>query len=389
MLLLWPAYVVGWGLIVGYAGAWIAGTPKHQIRSVLAACAFANSTGLPITLLTVVHTNFPATTELGRIDPTLFLSVYLLTYPMLQWSIGGWLLAPEEDEVDQRQGDSMRLLQKQESSLAGDDFHDEVLVPMNDGKLRRSVSSPLKHNVLNNKNMQSWYSSTRVGMGDTDASLYISETDLKGFGSNLEAEELQAALIAQDTEEVLPTTFHIPAPPSERSNLLSQQGENSARSIVEFESDSVWDLIQMIFTRVMQPPVVGAMMGIFVAAIPQLRGVFVDIVDRSDNAPLQWMFDALYTVGVAAVPLNMMILGINLSQSHLSSSPKTVLLSSKTMAAIVIGKMLVMPMIGVSSALLCNRFLWDIPEGTLPKNQFRYKSSVFRVLLPHSNIFVS
>lgn len=86
MLLLWPAWVVLCGLFTGYAAARVTRTPKVQISSCLAACAFGNSTGLPITLLSVIHKQFKSQpTELGRIDPTAFLSVYLLLYPVLQW----------------------------------------------------------------------------------------------------------------------------------------------------------------------------------------------------------------------------------------------------------------------------------------------------------------
>ena len=77
MLLFWPCYMVGMGLLVGSWVARLTNTPKHQVPSVLAATAFANNTALPITLLAVVHANFPSTSDLGRIDPALFLSVYL------------------------------------------------------------------------------------------------------------------------------------------------------------------------------------------------------------------------------------------------------------------------------------------------------------------------
>jgi predicted permease len=95
MLLFWPIYVVGVGLLIGMLVAKFTNTPRHHLSSVLAACAFSNSTGLPITLLNVIHSNFPSTSDLGRIDPTLFLSVFLLLYPVLQWGLGGWLLAPD------------------------------------------------------------------------------------------------------------------------------------------------------------------------------------------------------------------------------------------------------------------------------------------------------
>ena len=98
MVVLFPIYVVTCGLIVGRIAAFLSNTPRRQIKTAMAACAFANSTGLPITLLTAVHSNFPLTTEIGKNDPILFLSMYLLLYPILQWGIGGWLLAPNNHQ---------------------------------------------------------------------------------------------------------------------------------------------------------------------------------------------------------------------------------------------------------------------------------------------------
>jgi len=342
MLLFWPAYVVSCGLIVGYIGAILSGTPRSQIRPFLAACAFSNSTGLPITLLTVVHTNFPSTTELGRIDPTLFLSVYLLAYPMLQWSIGGWLLAPDTMGKE-------------------DDDEEQALMPNGDSQqLTMSIGTPLGRNVLNNETMQNWYKSARRGIGETDASLYISTVDLVKLNRHDDESdtfEEEQALI------VLPSTFEIPPPPvTETSMLVSEDYRQSTRS-EDYETDQWWDTAKKILSRVFQPPVIGAMAGILVSAITPLRAVFVDLKGRRSDAPLQWMFDALYSVGLTAVPLNMMILGINLSQSQLSSSPKTVLLSTKSMAAIVTCKMLVLPVIGVCSAIICKRYLFALPAG--------------------------
>ena len=73
MLVVWPFYVVAVGLLVGYFAAKVSGCPARQVTSCLAACAFGNSTGLPITLLSVIHKQFRSSTELGRIDPTAFL----------------------------------------------------------------------------------------------------------------------------------------------------------------------------------------------------------------------------------------------------------------------------------------------------------------------------
>ena len=58
MLLLWPFYVVLCGLILGYIVAKLSNTPPNQQRACMVALAFPNSTGLAITLLSVIHKQF-------------------------------------------------------------------------------------------------------------------------------------------------------------------------------------------------------------------------------------------------------------------------------------------------------------------------------------------
>jgi predicted permease len=374
IVLLWPLYVVGCGLLVGYLAAELSGTPKSQIRSVLAACAFSNSTGLPITLLAVVHANFPTTTELGKIDPALFLSVYLLTYPILQWSIGGWLLAPIDEAIETTNttlsGSSANPLSKLDTMDSLEDGEEMVPIAQHDGPSLSYRS--LNRNVLNNKPMECFYSKSRRGMGETDASLYISEADLVSFGreqAELEADHEHASEQPESDDHVLESSRLLPPEiqMSSSSLIMAQQGtvhvEQKKMITIDEDAGTCWGTTINILSRVFQPPVLGAMAGITVASIPRLRGVFVDLVDRSDNAPLEWMFDGLYAVGLAAVPINMMILGVTLSQSHLSSSSNaTGLMSSRTMTAIVIGKLLVLPVVGVASVIFCKEYLFHIPE---------------------------
>lgn len=160
-----------------------------------------------------------------------------------------------------------------------------------------------------------------------------------------------------------------------RSSLYQQPHQQPPIvSSREFDTESLWQTIRNILDRCFQPPVMGAIAGILVAITPGARGIFVDLVDRNSSAPLQFFFDALYTVGETAVPINMMILGCNLSSSI--SKPTTALksdefpgngrsnsemLSMKSMIGIVIGKMIVMPMIGILSALILKTYVLDIP----------------------------
>jgi predicted permease len=319
----------------------------------MAACAFGNSTGIAITLLTAIHSNFPDTTELGAVDPTLFLSVYLLLYPVLQWGVGGFLLAPEEEKETPS---SPRPLLEESDTLP---------------------------NVLNNDEMEHKYERTRRGLSETDASLYISEVDLVYLHRVAEAAEGAEAAEAAESSRISlteePTDNGELPPVTEETSLL-----NKSEDTITFHHHfhTLKETLNKIASRCLQPPVVGAISGLVVAATP-LRGILVDIVDRSSHAPLQWFFDALYAVGQAAVPLNMMILGCNLSSSYgVGFSEKNEYMSNRTMFAIVVGKMLVMPLIGVLSALVFDKFLWDIPESI---NSSFYLVAIIVFITPTAN----
>ena len=345
-LLAWPAYVVGWGLIVGYAMALWSCTPKHQIRSVLAACAFANSTGLPITLFSVLTLGGNSQNP-NVVDPTLLLSIYLLSYPMLQWGVGSWLLAPEPVDSDSSSGGSSSFLSslrhsaehtlikdgaygRDDGDSAGHDYQelvqrDRSVLPLTDPLVARDTQTTTTNNNNNNDN------------NNTD----------------------DVSAISAVTATSSPTKPNV-------CRVCCQTALSS--------------LIKIIRQCVFQPPVLAAIAGFLVATFPKLRGIFVDIVDRDGDAPTQWFFDALYGVGQAAVPINMILLGSNLSQSLMrqqqtndnaadgtdqtvSGSTNNNLLSKQTMAAVVFGKLVVMPLIGIGSVVLLSLFVWNLPQG--------------------------
>jgi predicted permease len=201
-------------------------------------------------------------------------------------------------------------------------------------------------------------------------------------------EQLGMDLIQEDSreehdlnEELFQAMKEESALPSEQTSLLQhvqesletqlssvKDNELSPSSDDEEEEESLWETTRKILSRCLQPPVVGALLGMFVASFPRVRGIFVDLVDRNGDAPLEWLFDGLYEVGQAAIPINMIILGCNLSASYTNSTKnddlsQQKLFSQKTMISIVIAKMLVMPMIGFLSALIFRTYIWDIPDG--------------------------
>ena len=308
VLLLWPLFVVGCGLVVGEVAARRSNTPLWQRRSVIAACAFSNSTGLPITLLSVVRANFPADSELGRVDPNLFLSVYLLLYPVLQWGIGGWLLALGEDN-DSDKTDLRHVL----NALENESDEDPATRMIKELSLTDLVE------VKRNDTVEAKHNST------------VPSTEMTSL--------VQLAMETGVEHTALENPSHDMAPLKETiTNVLS---------------------------KALQPPVVGALLGFFIASFPALRGMFVDLDTRASDAPLQWLFDGIHAVGLAAVPINMTILGCNLSltsQRNTGEDSIEKAVSRRTIAAIVIGKMIVMPVIGILSALILKNYIWSIPD---------------------------
>mmetsp|Transcript_1915 Transcript_1915/g.4180 ORF Transcript_1915/g.4180 Transcript_1915/m.4180 type:complete len:736 (-) Transcript_1915:70-2277(-) len=531
MLLIWPFFVVSCGLVTGYFAAIISNTPPVQRRSCLAACAFGNSTGLVLTLLTVIHSQFGAETELGSIDPTAFLSVYLLLYPVLQWGVGGWLLAPDEtagreDKKESEKNDhgivmtptngggngrtpqrgsngsngkiprsivavtdhpllaqnganfNLPATQRNQSESdahaphhsrdhsyhiahllnyntngpyspaieAGDEEFGGVpvrrLVISSPSRHRRHFttgriessnslftaivpdwsSSNLKNMIHENENTphsspsprcqlttdngekqkgQEYVTKKRpsfLGHNDSlgDEPLTLEAGEDPALGPSTSNASLAKSSSTNSTNGAVPQTIDENVPLLSSSNLNSYSNENmnanelnvvtkQVEESPEIESDDVplADTLIRIARKVFQPPVIGALTGLFIASFPNVRGILVNIWgDTNDGsssfgkpAPLEWMFDGIHSVGEAAVPINMTILGINLSSTFQKKKPKiesgaggmgddskSKLLSSETMIAVIIGKMVVMPALGIISTWFLQKYYVHFPD---------------------------
>eukprot|EP00927_Polykrikos_kofoidii_P019435 TRINITY_DN19086_c0_g1_i1.p1 TRINITY_DN19086_c0_g1~~TRINITY_DN19086_c0_g1_i1.p1 ORF type:complete len:415 (-),score=42.33 TRINITY_DN19086_c0_g1_i1:98-1342(-) len=100
VFLLLPTVWVSLGLFAGRVAAAVGAAPDHLRNTAVAACGFPNSTGLPITLLSAlsrVSFGLPGESQSLRGHRfLLLLSLYQITYPVLQWSLGGWFLSARE-----------------------------------------------------------------------------------------------------------------------------------------------------------------------------------------------------------------------------------------------------------------------------------------------------
>jgi predicted permease len=378
ILAIWPIFVVGTGLFVGHIISRFTDTPKSQRKSAIAAVAFGNSTGLPITLLTVIHSNFPITSRLGLVDPALFLSVYLLLYPVLQWGMGGWLLAQEyqpktetvdNEDVEEEQGST-------EAFIRGQSYY-------------------ITKNILNKPIAEEYFHSR--SLSSSDEGLYLSQGNLAGIWSTtstknpsgkdfspvevindsvgLELSEDHPLLIDQSPRHTSPS----PLPTKikdcngmSHGQVVATTDKTHSTGECSNQQNELIHTLKNIAERSLQPPVIGALLGIIFSLIHPLRGSLVDVLDRDGDAPLEFLFDGLYAVGKAAVPLNMIILGCNLSNSYNQYTGNTEksatpdFFSTRTMMGIVLGKMLVLPVIGILSTLLLRIFVLKLPEEIAP-----------------------
>eukprot|EP00985_Skeletonema_marinoi_P027909 scaffold23520_cov202-Skeletonema_marinoi.AAC.3 len=432
LLLVWPAYVVFCGLVTGYFAARISKTPRTQTRSCLAACAFGNSTGLVITLLTVVHHQFKGSgAELGRIDPTTFLSVYLLLYPVLQWGVGGWLLAPEEKKEEKHDIDA--IIRKSNVDLlenGGGDGEGEGGMALNELVSQTNILSPqngysaptrrhtltLQH-ILNRAPDRSSAAISAVeqefgGMTPKRKRVIVTKTKDKSSSEALKMMVKELSFTSFDNFD-LSSSFTMEDGPLQSTSALQQRDmlprigstddaplmmesgpsctslsslrneipptidEHTPLNVTQEQIEQIQEsdimplttTLLRIFRKVFQPPVIASIAGLFIASFPRVRGLLVNVWgNNGKSAPLQWMFDGIYSVGQSAVPINMTILGINLSSTFKKKSKeeeeegKAKLLPNGTMLAIVVGKMLVMPMLGIVSTWFLQRYYIDFPD---------------------------
>ena len=91
-LLLLPGVYLCVGTALGMLTMAVVDPPEDFRRGTVAACAFGNTTGIPIILLSVLQQSLSRQVFAELADPLLFLSLQLLTFPLFQWAVGLALL---------------------------------------------------------------------------------------------------------------------------------------------------------------------------------------------------------------------------------------------------------------------------------------------------------
>jgi len=269
----WPMLVlpflwVGIGVVCGLVGAKISGAPSHLRGTIVAASAFGNSTGLPIVLLTAIAqsgiVDVSGGRELAKRNFLLLLSIYQITYPMIQWTVAGRLLQAEVQDY-----------------------------------IRPLVDS---------------------------------------------------------------------------EDRCGQPESNPASSFVSVVAVGCCVGFKKLVVAALVPPVVAILAGTFVGTFPGFRELFVDRVDFDNDGKLEWMFNAIETMGQAAVPLNMLVLG-----SSLATIPSFSTVHWPSTIAVAISKLVVVPAIAFGMVVAFHAA--GVVGAMVPNEEFHYQLMIVACLV--------
>lgn len=156
----------------------------------------------------------------------------------------------------------------------------------------------------------------------------------------------------------------------EQVPLLQQESEAPGRASTAKGKilGQMSHLIEKLKIRqILQPPIIASILGIVIGVVPFLKSLIF-----TDDAPLFFITDSCLILGEAMIPCILLALGGNLIDGPGVGSKR---LGLRTTAAIVFGRLVLVPPAGLGIVTLADRF------GFLPKGDKMFK---FVLLLQHS-----
>ncbi|KAM0841414.1 hypothetical protein ACQ4PT_059032 [Festuca glaucescens] len=172
-------------------------------------------------------------------------------------------------------------------------------------------------------------------------------------------------------EKKLPDTAAADGNAPEQVPLLTSRSPEHA--VVDASKCSkAMDILQILIEKfklkqVMKPPVIASALAMAIGATPSMKHFILE-----NDAPLFFFTDACMILGEAMIPCILLALGGNLVDGPGPGSKK---LGLRTTAAIIIGRLVLVPPAGLGVVTLAERF------GFFPKGDTMFK---FVLLLQHS-----
>lgn len=300
ILFFWPLVVVGSGYILGRIAAIIMRVPANFRSAAAGSVAFGNSTGIPVVLLTALG---PSLVEQGVLQgsPLLFLPVYLVLSPLLQWTVGAYVFRGGRQD-ESKSGDATPTSSDTDSSNSEAAFARNRLSTV---PVTRQISPMYDESELVVQRRQT--------MG-------VPPPGVVGNGFSAQA-EVEDVLVPEDIEL-----------PRKRDKLAK--------------------VVKKIFFMFVSPPVLATILGILVAFIRPVQNQLIDLHDDTLTTvhTLDWLYIGIRKMGESAVPVNLIMLGSNLSKgADFNAIPIS------TAVVLTLTKMWIQPALVAVWVFLCSR----------------------------------
>lgn len=156
-------------------------------------------------------------------------------------------------------------------------------------------------------------------------------------------------------EKRIPLKSSSPNSTPERVPLLTQELE-TAESAVSSKG-KIKDFLVLLYNKlklkqIIQPPIIASILAMFIGCVPYLKGLIF-----TEDAPLFFITDSCIILGEAMIPCILLALGGNLVDGPGSSK-----LGFRTTAAIIFGRLVLVPPIGLGMVTLADK-LGFLPAG--------------------------
>ena len=284
-LFLLPAVHLLLGCLVGWLTVLIVKPPENFRLGTVAACTFGNTTGIPVVLLSVLQQSLGRAVFAELADPLLFLSMQLLTYPLLQWALGALLM---------RHAAARRR--------AADAAAADPLNPL-------AADSPLRVATLVDSPAGRLLDSGGGGTGGAGGASGGDGGRMKHASRSCASASCSyIPMISQGEDDGgilgMGMQMGMRAAPSVGERLYAIVQTSASKETARWLCTRATVLLRLVAV----PPVIGVVLGALVGMLG--RG----LVLPPEVAPLGWLYMGVSKLGAAAVPLNLILLGTALSR---------------------------------------------------------------------------
>jgi predicted permease len=392
-MLFMPLIICSIGSLLGWLTVLIC-KPKPAFRKgMIAAVAIGNATSMPIVLLSVIDEQAsylfgPATGPDGKshvVDPIVYMGVYSLTWPIVQWIFGGLLLIPKGDDAQggEAQGGSASGDERAPAAASSAD----ALECADPG--RAPEATPRREDESRPLNLEGGIEGEVPDVDGFARTSYLPSIGGRAHTLWERSSESSVRLRVRSTPSGATEMGIDTTDASDRADdgALVADGRKWRRlsAVADF-----------FLERVLVPPVIGVLLGMVCSTIPPTYyllcgGTFGSRLPAAQcpahNATLGFLTRGIATLGASAVPLNLILLG-----NAMSKGPDWEALDLRCNAGIVVSKMILMPAMGVLLCLFLDTALGDEGVGWLalsdPYDQVLYIAIAALTATPSSNTLI-